>query len=338
VAPRLWRHSGTLAQANPYRPITGQHYAWYVHKIRAVPAVLAAVALSVSLVQTTGASVSVARPNFNDPAWSPDGRQIAFTSNQTDPTRFFPDVWVMNADGSNMRRLTDGPADCPNDPCGRGHPSWSPDGKRLAYQAFAWIDVINSDGTGHRRLWTKGNEATGACCPAWSPGAGRRIAFTVGGEGIPAQLWVMKADGTGKKRLARAPDGYAYTFPTWSPAGRWIAFSLIREPRPPKYGNATGVLGIVRSDGKGRIRRLKAGSAPWMPAWSHDGRRIVFSDTLKQIAVVDLDTGKLVRLRAGQKPFWSPNDRRIVYEGPRGGIFVMNANGARVRELTPTNF
>jgi Tol biopolymer transport system component len=75
-----------------------------------------------------------------------------------------------------------------------------------------------------------------------------------------------------------------------------------------------------------------------MPAWSHDGRRIVFSDTLKQIAVVNLDTGKLVRLRAGRKPVWSPNDRRIVYEGPRGGIFVMNANGARVRQLTPTNF
>ena len=123
--------------------------------------------------------------------------------------------------------------------------------ERLAYQAFAWIDVINSDGTGHRRLWTKGNEATGACCPAWSPGAGRRIAFTVGGEGVPAQLWMMNADGTGKKRLARAPDGFAYTFPTWSPAGRWIAFSLIREPHPPNYGNATGVLGILRSDGKG---------------------------------------------------------------------------------------
>jgi Tol biopolymer transport system component len=75
-----------------------------------------------------------------------------------------------------------------------------------------------------------------------------------------------------------------------------------------------------------------------MPAWSHDGRRIVFSDKLKQIAVVNLDTGKLVGLRAGQKPVWSPSDRRILYEGPRGGIFVMNANGARVRQLTPTNF
>ena len=75
-----------------------------------------------------------------------------------------------------------------------------------------------------------------------------------------------------------------------------------------------------------------------MPAWSHDGRRIVFSNALKQIAVVDLDTGKLVRLRAGQKPVWSPNDRRIVYEGPHGWIFVMNANGAHVRQQTPTNF
>jgi Tol biopolymer transport system component len=245
---------------------------------------------------------------------------------------------VMNADGSNMRRLTNGPADCPNDPCGRGHPSWSPDGTRLSYQAFAWIDVINVDGTGHRRLWAQGNEGSGACCPAWSPGAGRRIAFTVGGDGIPSQLWVMNADGSRKRRLARAPDGYGYTFPTWSPAGRWIAFSLIREPHAPKYGEATGVLGIIRSDGKGQIRKLKAGAAPWMPAWSHNGKKVAFSDVLRRIAVLNVDTGKVVRLRAGSNPSWSPNDRRIVYEGPRGGIFVMNADGSHVRELTPTNF
>jgi Tol biopolymer transport system component len=123
----------------------------------------------------------------------------------------------MDADGSNMRRLTNGPADCANNPCGRAHPSWSPDGKQLAYQAFAWVDVVNADGTGHRRLWTNGNPGMGAC---------------------------------------------------------------------------------------------KAGSAPWMPAWSHDGRKIVFSDALKRIAVLNLANGKVVHLRAGQKPSWSPSDRR----------------------------
>jgi TolB protein len=68
-----------------------------------------------------------------DPAWSPDGKQIAFVRSQ--PTRINFDIYVMNADGSNPERLT-------RSPDGEFAPTWSPDGKQIAFQR----DVLLSEG------------------------------------------------------------------------------------------------------------------------------------------------------------------------------------------------
>jgi Tol biopolymer transport system component len=125
--------------------------------------------------------------------------------------------------------------------------------------------------------------------------------------------------------------------PSWSPDGKRIAFVYGIEPHPPKYGESTGFIGVVGADGRGRLTKLKAGGDPWQPAWSHDGRKIAFADHLRWIAVLDLRTHRVRRLRRGTMPSWSPNDRRIAFQGPRGGIFVMNADGSHLRELTPTN-
>ena len=95
-----------------------------------------------------------------EPAWSPDGREIAFASDRDDND----EIYVMNADGSGPRRLTENPA---GDVC----PTWSPDGRRIAFvsdrDGDREIYVMNADGSGHRNL-TRNRHAEDTV-PAWSP-------------------------------------------------------------------------------------------------------------------------------------------------------------------------
>jgi Tol biopolymer transport system component len=289
-----------------------------------------AVALLVLLQAGTGDARRAALVGA-DPAWSPDGSLIAFRTNLGDNTRF-GDIYVMKPDGSGLRQVT-------NDPLGKGQPTWSPDSKQIAYDAFAYIDAIDVDGTNHRRLVANGSEARGACCPAWSRN-GRKIAYVFSNADQGGRLWVMNADGSGKRRIAVPRAGTGYSFPTWSPDSKRIAFTFEVDPKPPNYGSSTGFIGMIRADGRGRISRIKAGRAPWAPDWSRTGRKIVYADDLGRryrIEVLDLKTRKIRRLGPGSNPSWSPDGRRIVFMcGPRGvggGICVMNADGSHLRQL-----
>jgi TolB protein len=83
-------------------------------------------------------------------AWSPDGRRILFASTRDTRDDDNPELYVMNADGSNMRRLTRRPGF-------EGFLSWSPDGRRIAFSDYAakprWaFFVMNADGSGVRQV------------------------------------------------------------------------------------------------------------------------------------------------------------------------------------------
>jgi Tol biopolymer transport system component len=279
---------------------------------------------------------------YSDPAWSPDGKAIAFKSNYSDLTQF-AGIYVMAPDGTGARRVTTDPLECgASYPCGRSHPTWSPSGNRLAYQAFAFIDATDVAVSGFQRLFANGGFDRGACCASWSPN-GRQIAFVFGAVEGQGQLWLMNSDGSRAHRLAAPRRGRGYTFPTWSPDGKRIAFTYTIVP---KSGYATGYLGIIRSSGRGPIRKIKTGRyAPWQPDWSRDGRRIVFSGKLQTIEVLDLRTNRVRRLHEGIAPSWSPDGKRIAfdcggasssgaYHGP-GRICVMNADGSAVRLVVP---
>lgn len=131
--------------------------------------------------------------------WSPDGRQIAFDG--------AGGVGIVNADGSGRRLLSDRPAAAG----GPGVPSWSPDGTKIAFFATpgtrahfrAEVWTINADGSAQTLAYSSG------CCvglwaaPVWSPD-GRLLAFSADSAG---GVYVMHADGTGLRRLARAYPG-----------------------------------------------------------------------------------------------------------------------------------
>jgi hypothetical protein len=214
-----------------------------------------------------------------DPAFSPAGRRIAYSSNGQ--------LWVIYADGTGARRITSGFRPSRD-------PTWSPGGDALAFAAGfkgerriagvlatgrdrfaltepgsdddhspAWsardeiafvrstehgggdLRVMPAAGGRPRRL-TGGPADDGA--PAWSPD-GRRLAFTRG-RGRRTQVWVINRDGTHLRRVTDAPQGV--NSPAWSPDGRWIAFGMGRGGRRALYR--------VRTDGGG-LRRVAPGAS-----------------------------------------------------------------------------
>lgn len=142
-----------------------------------------------------------------EPAWSPDGKHIAFESDRGTSGR--ERIYVMNADGTDQRRLVgQGTGEFDND-----DPAWSPDGRKLAFSSDRTNDrqifVMNSVGGGLHRLTHDRGENDSK--PSWSPD-GRTIAYgsTAGGY----QIWTVNSDGTNQRRLTRGPGDFD---PAWSP-------------------------------------------------------------------------------------------------------------------------
>jgi TolB protein len=225
----------------------------------------------------------------------------------------------MNPDGTHRRRLAPG-----------GDPQWSPDGRRIAYDADDGIFVMNSDGTGNKRLTRSGGG------PYWSPD-GKQIAFTSGGKWTD-DAYVVNADGSGERRLTRTGDSFVAA---WAP-GRKIIFTR----------TSVGIY-IVNADGTG-LRSVKlTSSTPYAVesgGWSPDAELIVYAQLSRRSALNGISTvrprdGFVRRLTRGPRgsrnsdsdPTWGHDGRVIAfarsYTKHEDGIWIVNRDGSRERRI-----
>ncbi len=185
------------------------------------------------------------------PAWSPDGRRIAFASNMDGPYR----IYLMDTTTGSTRVLTRGTS-----------PAWSPDGRRIAFErgtkAQADLWVIGVDGRGLRRLTRAPGIEYG---PAWSPD-GRRIAFARKGSDVASIIIAELGEGRERRLTRGALDELA---PAWSPDGQKIAFSARAESQWDIY--------VARVDGGGLRNLTRSPGDEFDPSWSPDGKRIAFA-------------------------------------------------------------
>jgi len=197
----------------------------------------------------------------DDPAWSPDGKRIAFASHRDGGP--LGAIYVMNADGSEQTRLA-GSAGYD------GGPAWSPDGNRIAFESArgdggGGIYVMNADGSEQTRLTNSVGFDYAPGWPDWSPD-GKRIAFHSYRDDGNSEIYVMNADGSGPTRLTDSP-GYDRS-PAWSPDGNRIAFVSSRDGNREIY--------VMNADGSGQTRLTDNQDFDHSPAWSPDGKRIAF--------------------------------------------------------------
>lgn len=235
------------------------------------------------------------------PAWSPDGRLVAFVRGSSAGTALF----VMRPDGAGVRRITT-PVRTPDGVPSRDRaPAWSPDGRTLAFasdrrggEGDVWR--VDLDG-GDLRPLTRTAPFIGDGNPTWSPD-GRWIWFDSSRFGdFNRELMRMRPDGTAVQRMTRTPDDVDDGAPEFSPDGRRVAFISLRA-------NGSQDLYTMRPDGTG-VRPLgepTAGLDEVFPRWTPDGRTVLHwrfgteTDPTERIWAIDADG----------------TDRRLVRVGP----------------------
>ena len=285
---------------------------------------------NVSAVAVTNISQLIYGTDAGNPSWSPDGSKIAYISGSGHNYS----IWVMNANGSNSVKLTDGMGVVDL------QPRWSPDGAKIVFERDNSVYIMNSNGSNEKMLISL------AGSPDISPDS-QYIAFDGGAVkgigGTPEQgrsIFIMDIDGTNVKRLTN--DFGNEIFPSWSPDGKKIVFTK------------GGIIHIMNADGSNMISTGQEGT---YARWSPDGKNIAFlsrragdmlmGTKLDHIYIMDIDGTNVTQLTFGDIRWdelldWSPDGTKIVFgssvpSDAKGNIYVMTLDfNATMPTVTPT--
>ena len=274
--------------------------------------------------------------NDSWPSWSPDGTQILFSSTVYDPSigrceAGFPhefdcptDIYVMDADGSNVVRLTTDPAD-------EFMPMWSPDGTTIAFVrntekasvSRPAIFTMRPDGSDVRQV--SSGDGGSDWWPSWSPD-GSRLAFAAI-RNEDWGIWTVNADGSDEQMIFGGTGAGYVDNPVWSPEGNLIAFVGNLEvddysPQDALYvmnADGTGLTPIADEPGVG-----VAGDIAWQP----------LPAPVETVGPTPVPTGAEV-----VETFDVANDVRSVAYG-EGSIWVAASNddgsfGGRIIRIDP---
>jgi Tol biopolymer transport system component len=305
-------------------------------------------------------NTAVANMHVNEwgPDWSPDGTKLLFnrTVNTIDYTSNEYSVVTSDLNGSNRHALT-GPT---NQILTKA--SWSPDGTKIIMDGgLQWLDsntgasnfwppdatgnmyVMNADGTNMVQIT---NNNMFRCNPSWQPIPIRapytpgKILFerkdNLGGDGIS----VINSDGTGETKLTSSWHTFDYS-PRWSADGSTIVFAR----GPARDYRDQGNIFTMNSDGS-NVTQITTSSDARNPSFSPDGNQIVFVRSAGNIWKINSDGTNEVLL-AGysswvEKPTFSPDGTKIAFDnfqcydniGACGNIYVMNADGSNITQIT----
>ena len=264
--------------------------------------------------------------------------RILFMSDRTEEK---PDIYIMDVDGSNVRRLTDTSVT-------EGQFSCSPDGRCILYDSGRGrreIMVMSTDGSGKLCL-LKDDVETSHSYPVWSPDGTRLVFSSYSEKEEVSDIYVMDADGANLTQLTDTSE-LSERSPAWSPDGTKIMYSVGNE-----------AYYVMNVDGSNQ-KRLVANAR--YPKWSPDGTKIAFAPySTYEIYVINADGSNRRQLTSNwyvidDEPAWSPDGSKIVFVSgeytPSGlisfppgtgtislksdsEIWVMNADGSHPTCLT----